>query len=162
MLSSLRIDTAEAISRLQNLEQFYPQAQQRQVRFPRSKRARIRKKWAKRPGNWVAVQPPRQQKVVYDFARYLATRVNRGIVPAGYVLAFQLTIFDLKTGESGYPSTPIPGELCGYPPVMWDVVALQLADISQAVFPPEFHQGVLDHLKGLSGWVDGPGRHAVL
>ena len=50
-----------------NLAAFPPRFELCQARFPRSKRSRIRKKWAKDPRNWRSVQVVEPEAAIVDF-----------------------------------------------------------------------------------------------
>lgn len=85
---------------------------------------------------------PDQKDVVYDFASYLADRLNPELVPKGFYMASQLVLYDLQKGVSGFPSTPIPSRLAGYPPQIYALLNMYVSQIAEAVCPPEFAEGV--------------------
>jgi hypothetical protein len=85
---------------------------------------------------------PDQEDVVYDFASYLADRLNSELVPEGFYMASQLVLYDLQKGVSGFPSNPIPSSLAGYPPQMYAFLNMYVSQIADAVCPPEFAEGV--------------------
>ena len=59
-----------------NLAAFPPRFEPCQVRFPRSKRSRIRKKWAKNSRNWRLVQVIEPQAAIVDFSSRGASPVR--------------------------------------------------------------------------------------
>lgn len=56
-----------------NFAAFPPRFESCQVRFPRSKRSRIRKKWAKDRQNWRSVQVVEPEAAIVDFPDREAT-----------------------------------------------------------------------------------------
>lgn len=60
---------------------------------------------------------PGEDKIIYEFGKFLSTRLNPTIVPDGFVLTAELAIYDLAKGIDGFTGKPIVGRLAGYPPV---------------------------------------------
>lgn len=85
---------------------------------------------------------PNQQKIVYDFAVYLADKLNQKLVPRGFNVTAALTLYDLEKGVNGFTGQPIQSRLVGCPSVIYRLLEMQVPEIAEAVCPEEFAQGV--------------------
>lgn len=86
---------------------------------------------------------PRENEIVHEFGAYLADQLNSELVPAGFNLACELALEDLRRGgDYGTEKRPVPSHLVGYPPVMYSLLRMSIPKIAEAVCPPEFAQKV--------------------
>ncbi|HUW43418.1 MAG TPA: hypothetical protein VMV95_00440 [Bacillota bacterium] len=85
---------------------------------------------------------PDQQDVIYDFATYLADRLNPELVPQGFNMAAELALYDLEKGVDGFTGQPIQSRLVGYPSMIYRLLRMQVPQIAEAVCPEDFAQGV--------------------
>jgi len=85
---------------------------------------------------------PDQQDVIYDFAEYLADRLNPELVPEGFNMAMELALYDLQQGVDGFTGQPIQSRLVGYPAPIYALLRMQVPEIADAVCPEDFAQGV--------------------
>jgi len=81
---------------------------------------------------------------VYEFGRLLSQRLksHSGLVPAGFLMAAELLIYDLQRGVDGFSKEPIESPLTGMPPTVYDGLRLYLPEIAKAVAPSEFAEAV--------------------
>ena len=86
---------------------------------------------------------PNKDQTLYDFAAYFADRVrNSPLTPKGFVLAAQVALYDLGTGVDGFTRKPINNGLVGYPPIIYQLLGMQVPDLAAAVCPADFAQSV--------------------
>lgn len=85
---------------------------------------------------------PDQHETTYEFARLLADRLNNQLVPAGFNLAAELLLHDLQEGVDGFSGEPINSSLAGQPEMIYALVRMRIPDITEAVCPKEFSEGV--------------------
>jgi len=85
---------------------------------------------------------PQQEDVTYDFATYLAERLNPKLVPEGFNMVAELALYDLQKGVNGFTGQPIQSRLVGYPPMIYSLLKMQVPDIADVVCPQDFAQGV--------------------
>lgn len=85
---------------------------------------------------------PNENSILYDFAGYLADRLNPRLVPEGFVLAAELALYDLQTGIDGFTQQPVPARLQGYPSVLYAVLQMRVPEIAAAACPDDFGQDV--------------------
>jgi hypothetical protein len=86
---------------------------------------------------------PDQTDFVYDFASYLAARLNPILAPVGFNLTTETVLYDLRKGVSGFSDEPIPSNLIGYPTQMYAVLgAFTIPQIVDVVCPKEFAEEV--------------------
>jgi hypothetical protein len=84
--------------------------------------------------------------LVYEFARYLSEHLNPQLVPMGFVMACELALSDLATGKDGR-GNPIRNGAVGYPPQIYGLLRLNIPQITDAVFPTAFADGVKNFLE---------------
>lgn len=84
---------------------------------------------------------PKQKKLVYDFGKFLADRLNPELVPEGFFMAAQSAISDLEKGVDEQGNS-ITNTLCGYAPSVYATLAIQILQIAEATCPTEFAQSV--------------------
>lgn len=82
--------------------------------------------------------------IMKEFGKFLSPRLNPELVPAGFVLASELALYDLSTGINGFTSEPIRNRLVGYPPITYALIRMRLDDIAYAIFPESFANEVRD------------------
>lgn len=87
---------------------------------------------------------PVQDNLICEFGSYLADRLNPELVPAGFNMAAELLLYDLRTGVDGYSGEPIRSSLVGNPPVIYAILRAIVPKIAEAVCPPDFAKGVKD------------------
>lgn len=84
---------------------------------------------------------PEQEKITYDFARFLSNRAHDRLEPEGFNMMAKLALYDLQTGEEGYTRKPIQNELVGYPPAIYYLLGESISQIAEAIFGKEYgHQ----------------------
>jgi hypothetical protein len=87
---------------------------------------------------------PDQQDETYAFGAYLADRLNPKLVPMGFNMAAELTLYDLEKGVDGFSGQPINSVLVGYPSMVYDLLRTQVPQIAEAVCPEDFAKRVKD------------------
>lgn len=85
---------------------------------------------------------PNQNPMVYEFAEFLAARLNPELVPPGFVMATELALADLRKGVDGFTGKPISGNLSGYPRQLYAGLRMYIPEIIKAVCPEDFAKGV--------------------
>lgn len=85
---------------------------------------------------------PNEDKILYEFARLLADRLNEKLVPEGFLLGAQLLLYDLERGIDGYTGQRINSRLVGYPPIIYVSIELMIPMIAEATCPADFAQEV--------------------
>ena len=87
---------------------------------------------------------PKEDNILYDFGKYLADKLNPQLIPAGFNLACELAIEDLRRegnyGEHG--TVKVPMNLTGYPPQLYSLLRMRIRDIAKAVCPSDFAEQV--------------------
>lgn len=97
---------------------------------------------------------PNEDKSVYALGSYLADRLKTpAIAPPGIVNAANLMMYDLMHGVSGFPSTPIPAKLTGYPNAVYIALSMRIPHIIEAVCPAEFTEKVNEFYKKVAAKV---------
>ena len=79
-----------------------------------------------------------------EFGKFLSPRLNDELVPAGFVLGCELSLYDLSVGINGYTGEPIRNRLVGYPPLIYALMRMRFVDIAYAVLPESFANDVRD------------------
>ena len=85
---------------------------------------------------------PGEPQFTYNFGNYLATRLNPEISPMGFNVAFQMTLYDLRTGVNGFTQKPVPHSLSGMPAAVYAVMERNIPRIAKAVCPTDFAEKV--------------------
>lgn len=85
---------------------------------------------------------PGEPQFTYDFAAYLATKLNPKLAPMGFNITFQLTLYDLRKGIDGITKKPTPSSISMMPAPVYIVTEMNLPRIAQAVCPKDFAEQV--------------------
>ena len=85
---------------------------------------------------------PNKTPMVYEFAEFLAGRLNPELVPRGFVMATELALTDLRKDVDGFTGKPISGNLSGYPSQLYSILRIYVPEIVKAVCPEDFAKGV--------------------
>lgn len=86
---------------------------------------------------------PGRQEMVYAFGEYLSGMLNPSLVPQGFNMAAEFALYNLQSGVSPI-GQPVPSELSGYPPQIYNFLRAEVLDIAEAVCPEDFARGVRD------------------
>jgi len=81
---------------------------------------------------------PGEPQFTYDFANYLATRLNPELNPMGFIMAMELTLYDCQAGKNGFNGEPTPHSITGMPSQVYAVMGLNTPRFAEAVCPDEF------------------------
>ena len=75
---------------------------------------------------------------------YFAERLggHEQVNPMGFVNAFNLMIYDLRTGVNGFTGKPVPHSLTGQPPQLYAVLSMYVPIFAEKVCPESFAQDV--------------------
>jgi hypothetical protein len=131
---------------VEDLAAFPPRFESCQVRFPRSKRSRIRKKWAKDRRNWRSVQVIEPQAAIVDFPDRGASPVHdAGRSLSHFVLLNSAAAEWLKNSAGpailGSPQNYQMPETCELPATTAELRDRVLA-IMRRIPPPEPWNGI--------------------
>ncbi len=74
--------------------------------------------------------------------RGLAQRVNHEIVPAGFMTATELYLYDVQTGVDSATGEPMPPVLMGMPPMMAEIIRMTAGHFAREAFGQEFGDAV--------------------
>ncbi|MBT4936742.1 hypothetical protein HON22_02390 [Candidatus Peregrinibacteria bacterium] len=85
---------------------------------------------------------PKQDKIIYDFAKFLSERANDELVPMGFMLMAELAVYDLQKGVDGLTGEPLQRGIGGYPPAMYSVLNMYIPQIAEAIFGKEYGTNV--------------------
>jgi len=85
---------------------------------------------------------PGQEEITYDFAAYLAERLNPEHSPEGFSRAIDLALYTLQKSASRSTSQPVQNRLIGSAPIVYVFLRTQVPEIADAVCPKEFAQDV--------------------
>lgn len=85
---------------------------------------------------------PGQERIIYDFAEFLADRLNPELAPQGFMMAAELALYDAQKGVDGFSGKCISGRLSGYPSQIYALIRTCVPDIVEAVCPEDFAKGV--------------------
>ncbi len=85
---------------------------------------------------------PDETEIVYDFAAYLAERLNSELLPQEFNMAAELALYDLETSIDEYSGKPIPSSLVGHQPITYGLLGMYVPEIAKAVCPEDFANDV--------------------
>ena len=86
---------------------------------------------------------PNADELVYGFGLYLTDYIIQPqLNPKGFALVCALALSDLRVGSNGYTGKPIPGELVGLEPAIYEKLQMEIPNIAAAVFPAHFAEDV--------------------
>ncbi len=105
---------------------------------------------AKQKLNELEKHLPRREEVIYLFGSFLAGRLNDRLVPAGFVIACELALYDLQKGTDGFTGKPIQNNLVGYPPTIYALLRMEIPNITETIFPPAFATAVKKTIKEIN------------
>ena len=100
--------------------------------------------------------PDAPDGLLYEFGLFLAGYLGPKLVPMGFVLGCELALHDLRAGVNGFTSKPIQGRLVGYPPMIYDLLRMEIPCIADAIFPVEFAAGVKTFIEAVNQKMQGP------
>lgn len=81
--------------------------------------------------------------LVAEFGRFLAGRVNPGrIVPMGFIIAANLSLYDLEKGINGFTGEPIRNDLVGRTPEVYALLTSSIPGLARIAFSEEFADAV--------------------
>lgn len=70
--------------------------------------------------------------------RGLAERLNSEIIPMGFVMATELYVYDVQTGQNGFTGEPMPAAVTGMPPVMTSIIRMVAEDVALEAYGEDF------------------------
>lgn len=74
-----------------------------------------------------------------EFARFLADRIDRGtIVPLGFLMAANLSLYDLQKGVNGFTGEPIRNSLVGRTPEFYTMLTANVPGLARLAFSEAF------------------------
>lgn len=85
---------------------------------------------------------PGQLDEIYDFAAYLAGRLNPQLLPRGFYITAKLALYDLEKDVNGLTGQRIRSTLVGYPSLIYELLRVKIPEIAKAVCPEDFAKGV--------------------
>ena len=85
---------------------------------------------------------PDEHEMTYDFAAYLADKLNPTIVPMGFKMSAELALYYLAKGVDELSGEPIKNRLVGYSPIIYGAISMSIPQIADAVCPEEFAKEV--------------------
>ena len=85
---------------------------------------------------------PGEPQFTYDFAKFLAKRLNPRLYAVGFNLAFQLGIYDAKKGVDGFTNEHLPGSISQMPAPVYVALEMNIPKIAKAVCPEDFAEEV--------------------
>lgn len=87
-------------------------------------------------GKWM---PELRDQFTTGFCAFVGRRIGEGpIYPTGYILAFTLALADAKCGTDGFTGKPVPRELSGQHPMVYNLVWKMKVFVARATFGDEF------------------------
>ena len=87
---------------------------------------------------------PGEPEITYDFATYLANRLNPKLNPGGFQISAELLLSDMKKGVDSFTRQAMSRNLAGYPPNLYAILRGTVPDIAKAVCPEDFAKSVKD------------------
>lgn len=78
----------------------------------------------------------------YEWADFLAGRLNENLLPQGFAMAVELVNYDLKNGTDGYTRKPLQNRLVGLPPMVFSLMKMLLYRNLELILPADFAKEV--------------------
>jgi hypothetical protein len=87
---------------------------------------------------------PEEEETIYQFGAYLADKIGEHskLAPQGFKIAADLGLYDLQEGVDGFTGKPIQSSLVGYPPQIYTLLGMRIADLADATCSEEFAKEV--------------------
>src|SRR3989338_1295086 len=86
---------------------------------------------------------PDADQIVHEFGHFLAQYLAADeLVPEGFLLGCNLALHDLSRGINGWTGEPIRNSLVGFQGLTYTYLWLDVPNIAQVIFPPEFAAAV--------------------
>lgn len=80
---------------------------------------------------------------IAEFARFLADRIDRGtIAPLGFLMAANLSLYDLQKGVNGFTSEPIRNGLVDRTPEFYTMLTANIPGLARLAFSETFADAV--------------------
>ena len=84
------------------------------------------------------LRPDLANPTLSAFCSFLASRMNDRILPLGYLMAYELCLYDLRTGTDGFTGEPIPTVLQNIPTILQNLLRALKIQVAEIAFVPEF------------------------
>lgn len=80
---------------------------------------------------------PGQEETIYEFARFLSTRVSDTLEPRGFDVMVELALHDLQRNKDGFTGKPIESQLVGHRTEIYDLLNIFVPQIKEIIFGKE-------------------------